>query len=270
MQDFAQRFPRVRHDPHAVPPPVPWLVDGLWLRGKINALLGPEKAGKSRLIGHVLTHMLAHPAGGPVLWRADRGGPCCWHHGFTRVLYLNAEEREEDVQARVNETARHNGIEPRADWPIDYVNAAGMQLHRAEERAAFERTWLVKREYDLIVLDPLRRVHGGDENNNSAMAPFHNDLRRWSNLYNVALLIVHHTPKLREDDDMNRIATWSRGATDLPSLLDGATMLRHAGSAADHQVRMLKRLGRFPPLDDVQLLDYGAVGGFVAQVNKFS
>lgn len=269
MQSWDERFPRVGHDANATPPDVPWLVDGMWLRNGINVLLGPEKAGKSRLIGFVLAQMLARPAGGPVLWRADGNGPCAHHHGIRRVLYLNAEERAVDVQARLNLFARAQGLTPRDDWPIDYVSATGMQLQRAQDRAELEKAWLQGRQYDMMILDPLRRVHGGDENNNSAMALIHNDLRRWTNHYSLAMLIVHHSPKFREDDDLTRIATWSRGNSDLATLLDGATMLRHSGTGDGYEMRMLKRDGRFPPLPDVELRDFGnndqnGRGGFQA------
>lgn len=253
---FGERFPGEVWNPNAIPPPVPWLVEGLWLRGKITAVLGPEKTGKSRFIGWVLAQMLGRQQGGPVLLRAD-GGELLRHRGFKRILYLNAEERTVDVQARINAYARYNQLEPRADWPITCVNAAGMQLQFDRERKAFEDTYLRGGGYDIVVIDPLRRVHTGDENSNTAMAPLHNDLRRWSNNYGTGIILIHHTPKLDEDADLGRLATWSRGATDLPTLVDGANMLRTTGSGPNLSTRELWRMGRFPVMNKLKLDDFG-------------
>lgn len=253
---FVERYPGEMWNPNAIPPPIPWLVDGLWLRGGITAVLGPEKSGKSRFIGWILAQMLGQQNGGPVLLSKD-GRVVLKHRGFKRILYLNAEERTSDVQARVNAYARYCGLEPKVDWPITCVNSMGMQLQLDRERKEFEAAYLKPGGYDVVVIDPLRRVHLGDESSNTAMAPLHNDLRRWSNQYETAIVIVHHTPKLDEDADLGRLATWSRGATDLPTLVDGANMLRTMGSGPNLSVRELWRMGRFPVLNKLKLDDFG-------------
>jgi RecA-family ATPase len=249
-------------DANAKPKDIPWLVDGLILRGGITAVLGPEKTGKSRFLGWLLAQMLAEPLGSSVLHR-EGGQPLAWHSGFRKVLYLNAEEQATDVMARVNAYARRLGLSPRDDWPITCVSAAGMQLQRQVERNEFEKEFLANREFDVVIVDPLRRIHAGNENDNSQMAGLHNDLRRWSQQYNQTWTVVHHSPKFREDDDMERIATWSRGNTDLVTLLDGAIMLRTLGGSQGMMRRVLKRSGRFPPEADLTLHDHGDPKGFV-------
>lgn len=250
---------------NAVALETPWLVDKFWLQHGINLVLGPEKTGKSRFIGWLLARMLALPNGAPVLYDSN-GEVFSAHQGFRKILYLNAEEQAEDVMARVNAYARHLGWEPRDDWPIHCVPAAGMQLQKASEREEFEKAFLVKQEYDVIILDPLRRVHAANENSNSDMAPLHNDIRRWSQSYKQSWTIVHHSPKFREDDDLERIATWCRGNTDLAGLADGATMIRSLGGTQTQQLRAVKRMGRFAPQEDVVLLDSGDPKGFVVRL----
>ena len=68
---FGERFFIDPLNPNAIPPPVPWVVEGLWLRGKITAVLGPEKTGKSRFICWIIAQMLGRQEGGPVLLRAE-------------------------------------------------------------------------------------------------------------------------------------------------------------------------------------------------------
>lgn len=268
LDAYANKWPLNNvHEPNAKPPAVPWLVDGLWLRGKLTTVLAPEKTGKSRLIAFLLSQMLGSPDGGTVM--CTQGGHTFWrHHGFKRILYLNAEERDVDVMARLNILARKQGIEPREDWPISYINAAGMQLQRAADRFAFEQLYIAPGKFDVLIIDPLRRVHAGDENNNSAMALMFSDMRRWSDQYNITQVVTHHTPKLAEDADLNRLATWSRGATDWATIVDGANMLwTKSNLPGGASMKMLKRMGRFPSLPDLQLLDYGDPEGWCVSVN---
>lgn len=265
MATYQERYKRMTWDANAKPRPVPWLVDNLMLRSGITAVLGPEKSGKSRFLGWLLAHMLAQPRGGPVLYTST-GSIYAGHTGIGKILYLNAEEQAVDVMARINAYARAQGYEPQDDWPIVCVAASGMQLQRSNERAEFEREFLASREFDWVIADPLRRIHAGDENSNSSMAPLHNDIRRWTNQYQQRWTLVHHSPKFREDDDLERMATWSRGNTDLVTLLDGAIMMRSLGGNKQVQRRSVKRMGRFPPQDDLLLLDAGDPKGFTVQL----
>lgn len=236
-----------------------WLVNGLWLRGGINAVLGPEKTGKSRLIGWILTQMLARPAGGPVLWRDDGNGPMLHHTGFKRVLYLNAEETIKKIIPRIARYAAGLGLEARNDWPIDLFpdTAAGFNLHIPRERDAFEERFIKSGTHDVIIIDPLRQVHGADENSNNEMSvTIGASLRRWTSVYGVTAIPVHHTGHLREDADLYRIATWCRGATALPALLDGATCIRTLAAGDDRAVREVRRMGRFETMPDLTLYDY--------------
>lgn len=264
MQEIYKRSSAVPWQAEAKAKPVPWLVHEMILKGGITALLGPEKSGKSRFIGWLLAQMLGMQVGGPVL-RSSNGEIFTSHTGFSKILYLNAEEQTEAVMARINAYAIRCGFAPKDDWPIMCLPAAAMQLQRVSDRQEFEREFIAPKEFDIVLVDPLRRVHAGNENDNSAMAGLHNDIRRWSQRYGQSWVLVHHSPKFREDDDLERIATWSRGNTDLVTLLDGAIMMRNLGGNKQTQRRMLKRMGRFPPLDDLVLLDHGDPSGFVVQ-----
>ena len=43
---------------------LPWIVENLWLAGRVNCMFGPEKSGKSRLLGWFLAGVLG---GAPVV-----------------------------------------------------------------------------------------------------------------------------------------------------------------------------------------------------------
>jgi hypothetical protein len=87
---------------------------------------------------------------------------------------------------------------------------------------------------DLIVIDPLANVCGGDENDNSAMLKFFQDLRnRFLDKVNkeAATLIIHHTGKAgyNQDEPFNSL----RGASAIRGFYDAAIMLSKISQNSD-------------------------------------
>jgi RecA-family ATPase len=220
---------------------VPWYVRDLWQRGKINVTFGPEKSGKTRFINWMIVNSLLHDNAMDlaVEWRPNR------------ILYLAAEETIEDVNSRMLRYVGYAGAVPRQTLlPISFISASGMRLDHGQQRAWLQAKFLDE-GFDMMVIDPLRRVHGADENDNTAMALIFNDLRRWTNQHDLTLLMLHHTGKLHDEADYNRIATWSRGATDLAAILDTAQFVDRASTK---ELRVV-RAGRFRPVKPLQLVD---------------
>ncbi len=227
-----------------------WIAEGLIMKGKINVMFGPEKSGKSRALGWILLHAIA----GHQLWQGiETKSP-------GNVLYLLGEESQNDLVDRMR---LYSGIleldYDAIPWAenMTFIDAAGMRLDQQPQR-----NWLHKQirdgQYDTMVIDPIRRVHGAAESSNDEMSRIFNDFRNWTNQYDLTLIMIHHTGKLREDDDEDRIATWSRGATDLPAVLDWATYLRRYQSGGGRADRIVvKRAGRAPGLDPLTLWDHG-------------
>jgi RecA-family ATPase len=218
--------------------PVRWLVDGFWQLGKINGMAGFEKSGKSRLLAWLLVGM-------------SRGDVLDLPAMPQRVLYLCGEETISHVNARVKRYAELQGI-LETQFDIDFIEAAAMRLDLKPVRKALHDR-LLDDDREMLVIDPWRRVHGADENDSKVMSPMYNDLRRWSNKYNMTIVIVHHTPKISEDTDMSRMASWFRGSTDLAAILD-------TGQYVDRLSKSLiqvRRQGRFPPLDPLKITDLG-------------
>lgn len=220
---------------------IPWYVRELWQKGKINVMFGPEKSGKSRLLNWVLVNSFLHPN---VLDMGIDWAP-------SRVLYLAAEELAEDVNARMLRYIGLAGAVPRKTLlPIDFVAASGMRLEFEQQRKWLEQK-ILDGGYDLVVIDPLRRVHGADENDNTQMSKIFNEFRRWTNSHGITLILLHHTGKLSEDANYDRIATWSRGASDLAAILDTAQFVDRLSAK---EVKLV-RAGRFRPVKPMVLLD---------------
>ncbi len=142
------------------------------------------------------------------------------------------------------------------ELPITFIEASGMRLETAQQRGELERI-LLREKFDWLIIEPLRRVHSGNENDNSEMAEIHNTLRRWSNAFGITITICHHTGKLNEYADMNRIASWSRGNTDLATIVDTAMFVEETRRETGKRVLRLLRAGRFPPVDALLVADLG-------------
>jgi RecA-family ATPase len=243
QQALDRLYPFTPMDPMDTDYEVSWLMPGFLMEGKINIWFGAEKAGKSRLMSWVLPHLYSNSA--------IFGQPC---QSPGRTLYMLGEETKPEVTKRLVEAQKRAGIpDGVVDWggTIDFCEAAGMRLDLPKHRD-WLRDRLSSGLYRTLIIDPLRRVHGAKESSNDAMAPICNELREWTNRYGLTLLIVHHTGKLGPDDDETRIATWSRGATDLPAVLDWALYVKRLPQ--QDRVRVLRQ-GRARPLGPLLLGD---------------
>jgi len=218
--------------------PTRWLVDEFWQLGKINGMAGFEKSGKSRLMNWLLVGM----SKGLVL-----GLPA----EPKKILYLCGEETVGTVNSRIARYAELQGI-PNSQFDITFIEAAAMRLdHKSQREGLLEM--LKDDDFEMLVIDPLRRVHAADENDNTTMAGIFNDFRKWSNSFGLTIVLVHHTAKIGMDTDMTRMASWFRGATDLPAILDTAQYVDRLNKTTIE----IHRQGRFPPLPKLRITDLG-------------
>lgn len=227
--NFRALYPSIRHDPNMQQEPVKWLVNGIWQKAKINAMGGFEKSGKSRLMNWLLVQAAQNE----------------------RPLYLCGEEPVALVNNRITNYAALQGFKDYA-FNIDYMMAAAMRLDFKSQRDELLQIMLDD-DRTMLVIDPMRNIHGADENDSNAMSPIFNDMRRWTNVYGITIILLHHTPKLSEDADMSRIASWFRGSTALPAILDTAQYVNRINKS---KIKILRQ-GRFPPLEPLQIEDLG-------------
>lgn len=217
------------------------MLSEFWQKGKINVMFGPEKAGKSRLLCWILVNLFLaeHVIGLPIVSRPRK------------ILYLAGEEVIDEINERMlrYQAFASEGVTGQK-LPIDFMSAAGLRLEQEPYRNWLERK-LLDGGYDMMVADPLRRIHSADENDNSVMSRIFNDFSRWRNTHGITQVLLHHTGKLSDDADLSRIATWSRGATDLPAILDTGQLVQRVAS---NKVTVMRQ-GRFPPLPTLHLTD---------------
>lgn len=193
-----QRLSRIE-PPH---PDAPiWLVEGLWTAAGVGFLGGLPKQGKTWL---ALEIAVAVASGRPCLGRyaVPNPGP---------VLVHCVEDGPQAVRARVAGLCRARNLNFDR-LPIGWLDASPLRLDRPGDQLRLEATiaWSKAR---LLVLDPLVRLHAGDENAVADISRLLSFLRALQRAHGVAILIVHHVRKASSSEPGQAL----RGSGDLHS-----------------------------------------------------
>jgi hypothetical protein len=190
-----------------------WLVEGLWGGRSVGVIGGAPKSAKTWLgldlalsvaTGTACLGQYAVPEPGPVL------------------VYL-AEDALPVVRQRVAGMARHRGIDL-AGIEMHVITAPVLRLDRDPDRT---RLWETTRRLRprLLVLDPLVRLHGIDENHAGEVAQLLAYFRGLQRQLDVAVLLVHHP---RKSAAGGAAGQGLRGSGDIHAFGDSNLYLRRA------------------------------------------
>jgi hypothetical protein len=160
-----------------------WLVDGLWGASSVGVIGGAPKCAKTWL---GLDMALSVATGTACLgkYTVPEPGP---------VLVYLAEDALLVVRERVAAMARHRGLDL-AGVEVHVITAPVLRLDRGPDRA---RLWEATKRLRprLLVLDPLVRLHGIDENHAGEVAELLAYFRSLQRQLDLSVLLVHHTRK---------------------------------------------------------------------------
>lgn len=159
------------------PPPVPWLVEPLVVRGALTLLAGREGIGKS---------LLAMAVAVGVATAARQVGPFEVAPG--RVLLVDAENGPGELHRRI----RSLGLDPEAAARVaTYVTEAGDVLNQLDELAGV----MDAERPDLVVLDSFRSLWSGKENDSDATGPALDAVRNLARRSDAGVLLLHHASR---------------------------------------------------------------------------
>ena len=170
-----------------MPPLAPELIEGLLRIGRKGIIAGASKSHKSWL---ALNLAISVATGGEWLGHQCRKG---------RVLYLNMEIAADSFPHRIAAVAAAKGV----------GNAELGNLKRIDLRGFYEGAEQLKNvilsqasrgDYDLIILDPLYKAFGGDENSAQEVGAFCKVVDRICEHIGCAFVYVHHHSKGAKGD----------------------------------------------------------------------
>jgi hypothetical protein len=191
-----------------------WLVEELWGARSVGVIGGAPKCAKTWLgldialsvaTGTACLGKYVVPEPGPVL------------------MYL-AEDSLPAVRERVAGMARHRDIEL-GKVEIHVITAGALRLDRDRDRMRLLETTRLLRPR-LLLLDPLVRLHGIDENNASEVATLLAYFRSLQRLLDVSVIVVHHTRKNATAGVAAGLGL--RGSSDIHAFGDSNLYLRRA------------------------------------------
>jgi len=189
-----------------------WLVDGLWGHSSVGLIGGAPKCSKTWL---GLDLALSVATGTACLGRyaVPRPGP---------VLVYLAEDALAVVRERVEGMARHRGLDL-TGVDIHVITAPSLRLDRPPHRHRLLETARRLRPR-LLLLDPLVRLHGVDENNAGEVAGLLAYFRLLQRQLDLSVILVHHTRK----NAAGGVAAGQglRGSSDLHAFGDSNLYLR--------------------------------------------
>jgi RecA-family ATPase len=160
-----------------------WLVEELWGASSVGVIGGAPKCAKTWL---GLDMALSVATGTACLgrYKVPEPGP---------VLVYLAEDALPVVRERIGGMARHRGLDL-AGVEVHVITAPVLRLDRDPDRT---RLWETARRLrpQLLLLDPLVRLHGIDENHAGEVAELLAYFRSLQRQLELSVLLVHHTRK---------------------------------------------------------------------------
>ena len=189
-----------------------WLVEQLWGDSSVGVIGGAPKCSKTWL-------------GLDLALSVATGTACLGRYGVPRpgpVLVYLAEDALAVVRERVEGMARHRGLEL-AGVDIHVITAPSLRLDREPHRNRLLETAKRLRPR-LLLLDPLVRLHGVDENNAREVAELLAYFRLLQRRLDLSVILVHHTRK----NAAGGVAAGQglRGSSDLHAFGDSNLYLR--------------------------------------------
>jgi hypothetical protein len=160
-----------------------WLVDELWGACSVGVIGGAPKCAKTWL---GLDMALSVATGTACLgkYSVPEPGP---------VLVYLAEDALATVRERIEGMARHRGLDL-GSIEVHVITASVLRLDRGADRARLRETTRRLRPR-LLLLDPLVRLHGIDENSAGEVAELLAFFRSLQREFDLSVVLVHHTRK---------------------------------------------------------------------------
>jgi hypothetical protein len=189
----------------------PWLIERLWSAGAVGIVSGPPKALKTWT---ALEMAISVATGLPCLatFPVHRSGP---------VLLYAAEEPMPALHSRLHALARNRALDlDQVD--IRVIAADSLRLDRGEDREKLTATVKFHRPV-LLILDPLIRLHGLDENQSGPMAELLGYFRSLQRSTGTAIAIIHHSRKHAASSAA--LGQSLRGSSDLYAFVDSLVSL---------------------------------------------
>jgi hypothetical protein len=216
-----------------------WLIESLWLSEAAGIIGGQPKLWKSWFCLDMAVSVAS-------------GTPCLGHFAVKSTgpsLVFMAEDDPPDVRKRVDGICASRGLDVQA---LDLTLITSTRLHLDDDADRGQlRCTIEKFRPKLLVLDPLVRLHRGNENDSRDVSALLGFLRELQRQYNCAIVLAHHASKRSH----GRPGQGLRGSSDLHAFGSSNLYLSHQGDSVEINVE--HRSAAAPGPYFVRLVDEG-------------
>ena len=208
----------------------PWLIQGLIPEGGVHSIVAGPKSSKSWL---ALEAALAIASGSPAL-NGRFKVPAA-----RKAAYYFAEDQAVSVRNRIRAFAAGRNVSPAVLAKNLHVQPRGehLDLTRDEDMATIVASCRMIGELGILILDPLRDIHTGKENESDDMSVVFTRLRVLATLLKCTILVPHHAKKPSANQAATRAGDDIRGSSAVYGALDGIIALRDLESTTDDDKR---------------------------------
>jgi len=182
-----------------------WLIRDLWAREGVGLIGGHPKSCKSWVGLEIAVSLASATACLGRFQPATRG----------RALLYMAEDAIPDVRARLVSLCLHRKVDL-TDLEIFLITADSLRIDRGTDQQRLLAT-VADVSPNLLLLDPLVRLHARDENSSAEMSALLGFLRRLQREHHCAVVLVHHT---RKNGSSSQPGQALRGSSDLHAFGD--------------------------------------------------
>ena len=192
-------------------PPLDFILPGM-LPGSLGLLVAPGATGKSSLALDIAASIaLGRPTAGGLFPAGPTG----------KVIVLAGEESERMLAERIRSLlSLDQQAAPALYQNLLLLPMAGESctlLEEGQTTPIYNELMSISQGARLIIVDPVRRMHSGDENNSSDMTRFVIAMEQLAKSTGAAVLGIHHTNRASASDVSSQNA--ARGSS---ALVDGA------------------------------------------------
>ena len=191
-----------------------WLVTDLWAAAGVGVVGGSPKSCKSWL-GLELATAVATATACLGRFHVPTAGPA--------LVYL-AEDALHAVKERLVSLCAHRNVAIE-NLDVHVITAPTLRLDRDNDIQRLDNT-LGEISPRLLLLDPLVRLHSGDENSSMEISRLLDSLRALQRKHDTAIILVHHTRK----SGGSRQGQALRGSSDIWAFGDSNIFINHHNS----------------------------------------
>lgn len=208
------------------PGPVQWLVRDLWTANAFGIVGAEPKSWKSWL---TLQLAICVASGTPLFRR--------YEVAKGRVLVFSSEGGKGLVRARAAMLCRALELDIK-ELDLEVLDVPSLRLD-SEENLSVLVGAVATRRPTLVVLDPLRELHSGDENDAATIATLLLPLREMQRRFLCSIVVVHHMSKAGPDTSARRPGQRLRGSSALHGAVDSALYLEPRGEGEAKRIKVI-------------------------------